>query len=516
MVRTLVLLSLLSTLPTLLNGAAPYHPIIPKTWDDQSIGDTELPLAREVKREYPPAEYYYRIPVRSIYKSYPVYHPDKEPAGYFESLRHEQPEILWDGTGTRPNLETEADWLKAGEIVFNAGIVISASSLLGPTAATNLFVRDREWHERVGAPTTPDGVVPFVRYVIREQGKVELGALSCAMCHTRVMPDGSVIRGAQGNFPFATAFAFEMHHPTVISPAYSGMIHGLYAVPWAKPDQQAALDKLSLQEMAAHFEGIPAGVIPRHGTGSWSPVQVPDIIGVQNRRFLDHTGLQRHRAPIDLMRYSALNQGIDLLTAYDGVLPSGQREREPAEHFFQQRYSDEQLYALTTFLYSLKPPRNPHLPTTPKQQALVERGRAVFMDSDNRCSSCHDPKLGYTNNKLVAAPGFDVPENHPERADILPQRVNTDSDLTLTTRRGTGLYKVPSLLGLWYRSPFEHNGSCATLEDWFDPARLRGDYIPTGWRGPLGTTRRAVKGHEYGLDLSTPDRKALIAFLKSL
>jgi len=51
--------------------------------------------------------------------------------------------------------------------------------------------------------------------------------------------------------------------------------------------------------------------------------------------------------------------------------------------------------------------------------------------------------------------------------------VGTDPDLSLKTRRGTGYYKAPSLKGVWYRGPFEHNGSVLTLEDWFDPRRLR-------------------------------------------
>jgi len=38
----------------------------------------------------------------------------------------------------------------------------------------------------------------------------------------------------------------------------------------------------------------------------------------------------------------------------------------------------------------------------------------------------------------------------------------------MLTRKGTGYYKVPSLRGLWYRGPYEHDGSVATLEDWFD------------------------------------------------
>jgi hypothetical protein len=54
-----------------------------------------------------------------------------------------------------------------------------------------------------------------------------------------------------------------------------------------------------------------------------------------------------------------------------------------------------------------------------------------------------------------------------------------------------------------------------SLEDWFDPKRLRDDYVPSGWKGP-GVKTRAVKGHEFGLDLSAADKRALIAFLKTL
>jgi hypothetical protein len=33
-------------------------------------------------------------------------------------------------------------------------------------------------------------------YVIREKGVVERGSLSCASCHTRLMPDGTLLEGA--------------------------------------------------------------------------------------------------------------------------------------------------------------------------------------------------------------------------------------------------------------------------------------------------------------------------------
>jgi hypothetical protein len=62
---------------------------------------------------------------------------------------------------------------------------------------------------------------------------------------------------------------------------------------------------------------------------------------------------------------------------------------------------------------------------------------------------------------------------------------------------------------------FEHSGSVVTLEDWFDARRLKDDYMPTGFKG-YGVNTRAVPGHQFGLTLSTEDKKSLVAFLKTL
>src|SRR6476661_518664 len=49
--------------------------------------------------------------------------------------------------------------------------------------------------------------VPGFRYYVRKTGVVEAGINSCAGCHTRLMPDGAFLEGAQGseNRPVSTA-----------------------------------------------------------------------------------------------------------------------------------------------------------------------------------------------------------------------------------------------------------------------------------------------------------------------
>jgi hypothetical protein len=65
---------------------------------------------------------------------------------------------------------------------------------------------------------------------------------------------------------------------------------------------------------------------------------------------------------------------------------------------------------------------------------------------------------------------------------------------------------------VWYRNAFSHSGQAQTLEEWFDPARLKEDYVPKGFHIGPGP----INGHEFGLSLLPDERQALIAFLKTL
>ena len=415
--------------------------------------------------------------------------------------------ILWDDGAHRPALETEADWIKAGEIVFNAPVLFFPDLDSTPVDGRAADANTDDVYDR-------SGVSPFAEHVVRERGRIEFGEASCRECHTRVMPDGTVIKGAQGNRPvnriaysgLAAEAAKADDKERFLADARQGQRRS-FAAPWLAPDPNARLEQYSAAEIEAVHVSIPPGVFARQGTSPFSPAKLPDLIGIKERRYLDASGLVQHRNIGDLMRYAALNQGMDMLARFGDFVPVGDARAVSAGSPMGARYSDEQLYALGLYIYSLKPPPNPN-----KRDALAVRGQRVF--EAERCGACHTPPL-YTNNALSPAPGFTVPASHFEKFQIIRRSVGTDSTLTRTTRRGTGYYKVPSLKGVWYRGPFEHNGSVATLEDWFDPRRLGNDYVPTGWKG-YGVTTRAVPGHEFGLKLPAEDKRALIAFLKTL
>ena len=202
------------------------------------------------------------------------------------------------------------------------------------------------------------------------------------------------------------------------------------------------------------------------------------------------------------MRYAIINEGLDTLAFYGDFQPSPEGTSFSADH--GTRYSDEQLYALALYIYSLKPPPNPN-----PFDDQARRGQQIF--TAQGCPACHTPPL-YTNNKLNPARGFKVPDDLRKTDDIMTTSIGTDPTLALQTRRGTGFYKVPSLRGIWFRTGIGHAGQAETLEEWFDPARLNDDYVPKGFHLAPGP----IEGHEKGLDLSPEDRKALIAFLKTL
>lgn len=459
-------------------------PAVPRAWDARALATFELPLAQaDRSAQHATPDFYYRMAVRPIYKSYPIYAPGREPAGYLDWLAQQEPALAFDESA----VASDADWRVAGETVFDAPIGYGATFKVAS-------LRDPAWYARNRVPVTKDGVMPFSRYVIRTKGVVEAGSGSCLMCHARVMPDGTLLKGAQGNFPADRIVADNLRQQAATTKDPAALLDGVrlgqrtfFSMPWLTPDPIARVASMSIDEIARAYDAVPAGASTRVNLSLFAPAQIPDLIGVKDRAFLDHTGLVRQRSIDDLMRYVAIVQGANAFDRFGDFLLVDPVP-DPAK---MERYGDEQLYALARYLYSLEPPRNPR-----PANATTERGRRVF--GREGCNVCHTAPL-YTSNALTPAVGFTVPPEHRKQYPIIDRSVGTDPELALRTRKGTGYYKVPSLKGAWYRGPFQHAGAVKTLDEWFDPARIG-----------------RVPGHPFGLTLTPEDRRALIAFIETL
>jgi mono/diheme cytochrome c family protein len=467
-----------------------------KVWDDKALADWATPVAGLNVRpgHFSEKDYYAATPAEWV-RTYPVYFPGREPAGYWDMIRAQKPVPL-----ITPGPRNQADWLAAGKRVFDE-LDVSAFRSYDPAIIQK--ARSAEEMTKVGARPLKDGRIFGLRWVPTSKG-LAVSVQECAGCHVRVMPDGSLLDGAPVNDP-GNGLIGEL----IISGLqtfFKGESVGMgnwraFSVPWLPNDIHAGIKSMSDEEIGELLASNPTGTFPRFNGSPYYTTKIPDLIGVGERRYIDHTATHRLRGAGDIMRYAAL------VTCCDTADFRSHRALNDPQRVVFDRFSDDLLFALGQYIYSLKPPPNPHA-----ADPRAATGKKVF--EREGCGGCHTAPL-YTNNKLTLATGFQKPKNHPNRADVMPVSVGTDPNLALKTRKGTGFYKVPSLKGVWYRGLYNHDGSVASLEDWFDPKRLRDDYVPTGFKGYKVKTR-AVPGHEFGLKLSAEEKAALIAFLRTL
>ena len=95
-----------------------------------------------------------------------------------------------------------------------------------------------------------------------------------------------------------------------------------------------------------------------------------------------------------------------------------------------------------------------------------------------RCAGCHDPSRGFTSDALIAV------------ADV-----GTDPAVGSSEDRGTGYYRVPSLVGIAARAPYLHDASAKTLGD---------------------VLSRDHAGHPFAPDMTDAERASLLAVLPLL
>ena len=518
----LVVLAFTLGLPQLWPQSA-FRPEIPKVWEESALVDWATPVAGlNVRPTHMAESAYYALPTDNL-RTYPVYYPGREPRGYWEMLQHIGPKPLIEPE----KLRTEADWIAAGKRVFDEFDHIAMRTYDPELIA---LARTKEQLDADGGPL-PDGSIFSLRWVPTKQG-VALSFSNCSNCHSTYLPDGTRVPGPPGigsprlptrvfvvsrKSPVQTTVTGE---PTIakvqranhIVPGVTSFVMGseplgmslyrAFGVPWMEGDIHERLKNITGTEFAALNAAVRyGGAIPRWNGSVYYPVKVPDLIGFKDRKYFDHTATHLHRNVGDLMRYAALVSFAEAADFGPYHLADGETRRVGS------RLPDEALYALALYIYSLQPPLNPN-----KFDEKAQAGQKIF--TREGCPACHTPPL-YTSNKVTLAQGFNPASDAPTALDILRVSVGTDPGLALGTRKGTGYYKVPSLKGVWYRGHYLHDGSAASLEEMFDPDRLKESHEPGGWL-PVGAKTRAIQGHEFGLLLTPKEREQLVAFLRTL
>ena len=175
-IRIIFLLSVFAT------AVAQTQVRVPKIWDDAALQDWETPVAALGVRpgHFTSAEYY-KVPADNL-RTYPVYHTDAEPPGYWEWLQKQKPQPLVDIS----KIKTKEDWIAAGQHAFGELDVV-----LKRTNDPELIGQARDPESFKGVQKSADGSVEGFRWVVTDQG-VMLSTVECMDCHAGVQRDASL------------------------------------------------------------------------------------------------------------------------------------------------------------------------------------------------------------------------------------------------------------------------------------------------------------------------------------
>ena len=174
------------------------------------------------------------------------------------------------------------------------------------------------------------------------------------------------------------------------------------------------------------------------------PLSFPALFGVRHHQNLNRSGailIEDNPAALAIRFETQYIEGHSLLARPDRRLP----------------------LALAIFVLSLAD----EIP----EADLESEGARVFART---CGGCHDPERGFSGGLVPA------------------EALNSDPLVAMSTRRGTGFYKTPSLLGAADGGPYLHDGSVATMAELIDG------------------------GHPYGTPLTPDDRAAVLDFVSTL
>src|SRR5437764_7235163 len=197
---------------------------IPKVWDEAALADWVTPVAGlNLRPSHIPAKEYYSAAVDNL-RTYPVYFPGREPKGYWEMLQHIGPKPLIQPE----NLRTQADWIAAGQRVFDEADTPQLRTFDPKLIAQ---VRDKDF----------DGTMDLMRWVPTKHG-VALSVVSCSGCHVLHTSDGARIPGAPRLAEVSRTRQSKFRIPQAMEPFMMGgatlgaKLYQTSGVPWRQED----------------------------------------------------------------------------------------------------------------------------------------------------------------------------------------------------------------------------------------------------------------------------------------
>jgi hypothetical protein len=120
---------------------------------------------------------------------------------------------------------------------------------------------------REGVTVAADGTIPGVRWLIDHDRQLKITLAECSACHTRVLPDGSIVRGAQRNLQWGSLpqFSFdaldEIRRREGRTRPPNEVAYSSYGVPWLKDDINATLKTMTAEQVGqCRRRGVPGHV----------------------------------------------------------------------------------------------------------------------------------------------------------------------------------------------------------------------------------------------------------------
>lgn len=221
--------------------------VVPRAWDSEALSHWATPLAHDGLREgFFSEREYYESPVDN-YRSYPVYDPDREPPGYWDSLKRKRPEPFIDTEHIGPSF----DWVAAGKVLWER-LDVPAMRLYD--AESIALARSKQYARanRTRIVTRSDGTYAIYRWVVTPKG-IALGAVACSGCHTRDLEDGTVVDGP-GLARRTTDSLIDRMYAQMNRTLYPGdseqmALYRQFGVPWMRGDIHESLKHMSPKEI---------------------------------------------------------------------------------------------------------------------------------------------------------------------------------------------------------------------------------------------------------------------------